>query len=125
MAGPPLAAFNVSVSALIHNEFRQQDFSRLCHDLFARMGLHSEYQEGAYENGSDIVVTIQNVVLPEEVRVGVQVFAYEGEIVLAEFTRKLDQLIAGWEKNSLDFGLLMTTVVCGPECWRRLERHNH
>ncbi len=89
------------------------------------MGLHSEYQEGAYENGSDIVVTIQNVVLPEEIRVGVQVFAYEDEIELGEFTRKLDQLIGGWEKNSLDFGLLMTTVVCKPECWKRLERHNH
>jgi hypothetical protein len=123
-AGPLLAGFNASVSALIHNEFRKQNFSLLWQDLFTRMGLQSQYQEGAGEYGSDIVLTLQHDVLPVEIRIGIQAFSYEGDVVLQKFKRKLDQLVAGWENNSLDYGLLVTPVVCSSTCRETLKQHN-
>ena len=38
---------------------------------------------------------------------------------------KLQELLAGWEKNTLDHGVLLTTGICGAEAVALIERYNH
>ena len=106
-------------------EFTQADLSRrFCPELFERMGFTFEVQEGPNEAGSDLVVTVGNPLINGESRIGVQVFAYEGEVSAADFRQKLEQLVNGWETNNLDFGALLTTASCGDEIVGILDEHN-
>lgn len=106
-------------------EFSQADLSRrFCPELFERMGFTFEVQEGPNEAGSDLVVTVGNPLINGESRIGVQVFAYEGEVSAADFRQKLQQLVNGWETNNLDFGALLTTASCGDEIVGILDEHN-
>ena len=113
--------------AALYTEFNRADLSRLlCGDLFERMGYSSDVQEGRAEAGSDVVVTVDSPLLPDgvEFRIGVQVFAYTGPIEASDFRTKLDQLLRGWEDNSLNYGLLLTTGCCSEEVKRIVEEHN-
>lgn len=110
----------------LKQEFAQHDLSRkLCPKLFERMGYAYVVQEGPYEAGSDLVVTVNSPLLPGNgFTVGVQAFAYEGDVAEASLKAKLDQLLEGWETNSLDSGVLLTTGTCGPAAERVIGEHN-
>ena len=109
----------------IRREFSQADLSRrFCAALFDRMGYSAEVQEGPGEAGSDLIVTVGNALLPTEFRVGVQAFAYEGEIQEAALGQKLQQLVCGWNNNALNYGVLLTTGRCGQDAKTRLSNHN-
>ncbi len=108
----------------IQREFSRQDLSRiLCGDLFERMGHAPLIQEGPAEAGSDIVVTVDDPLLPE-IRVGVQVFSYEGDVEKAEIEKKLNQLLKGWQVNDLNYGVLLTTGYCTNVAKESLRCHN-
>ena len=102
----------------LYREFSRADLSRrFCSDLFERMGYTAEgkvkVQEGRAEAGSDVVVTVGDPLLPEDgLRVGVQVFAYKETVEESALQSKLDQLLRGWDENSLDYGVLLTTGRC-------------
>ena len=110
----------------LHREFSRADLSRrFCSDLFERMGYTPDVQEGPAEAGSDVVVTVGDPVLPEDgLRVGVQVFAYEGNIEEPDLRSKLQQLLRGWEENSLNYGVLLTTGHCSKAAKAALRNHN-
>ena len=109
----------------LHREFSRADLSRqFCRVLFDRMGYTTDVQEGRYEAGSDIVVTVGNPLLPDELRIGVQVFSYEGDVQKSALQRKLDQLLGGWETNSLNYGVLLTTGRCSEAAVAALRDHN-
>ena len=109
----------------IHHQFARTDLSRrFCPELFERMGYASQVQEGPAEAGSDVVLTVGNPLLPCEFRVGVQVFSYEGAVSESDFRDKLDQLLGGWEDNSLDYGVLLTTGLCSADAVEVLDDHN-
>lgn len=111
----------------IHREFAKADLSRqFCRDLFDRMGYAYEVQEGRSERGSDVVVSVGDPLLPEGVamRVGVQVFSYTGKVETGPLRNKLEQLLRGWEDNTLDYGLLLTTGTCTPEAREEVDKHN-
>lgn len=106
-------------------EFARHDLSRkFCSDLFARMGHEVEVQEGPFEKGSDLVVSIGNPLLPEDLRVGVQAFAYKGEVTERALAEKLEQLVAGWEANDLSYGVLLTTGKCNAVARKKVASHN-
>ena len=108
-------------------EFSRHDLSRkFCTDLFDRMGHEFELREGPSEAGSDLVVLLDNPLLPEDIqfRIGVQVFAYTGEVSKRALTAKLDQLVGGWEVNDLSHGVLLTTGRCPPAARRTVAEHN-
>ena len=99
----------------LHREFSRADLSRqFCRVLFDRMGYTTDVhvQEGPAEAGSDVVVTVDNPLLPGEFRIGAQVFSYVGTVEEPDLQSKLDQLLRGWETNSLDSGVLLTTGRC-------------
>lgn len=109
----------------LHREFARADLSRmLCPELFDRMGFSSEVLEGPGEAGSDVIVTVGSALLPVEFRIGVQAFAYKGEVDETALIEKLDQLLQGWEINSLDYGVLLTTGRCSVAARTALRNHN-
>ena len=110
----------------IRQEFSRADLSRqFCHQLFERMGYNHEVQEGRGEAGADIVVEVGNPLLPDEgFRVGVQAFAYGGNVREGSLERKLNQLLEGWETNDLDYGVLLTTGIPTGEALEVLVSHN-
>ena len=110
----------------LRKEFGRADLSRrFCSDLFERMGYSAEVQEGPAEAGSDVVVTVGNPFLPDDgFQIGVQVFAYEGTVEEWSLQEKLEQLLRGWEKNSLDYGVLLTTGCCSEAAVTALHKHN-
>lgn len=109
----------------LRREFSQADLSRrFCPELFDRMGFSSDVQEGPGEAGSDVIVTVGNALLPTEFRIGVQAFAYEGEVGESELRKKLDQLLSGWDTNSLKYGVLLTTGRCSDAARNVLRSHN-
>lgn len=111
---------------MLKQEFAQHDLSRkFCSKLFERMGYACVVQEGRYEAGSDLVVTVNSPLLPGNgFTVGVQAFAFEGDVAEASLKTKLDQLLEGWEINSLDSGVLLTTGDCGPAAEKLIDKHN-
>ena len=114
-----------NVPNALRREFSQADLSRrFCAELFERMGYSPEVQEGPSEAGSDVIVTISNPLLPTEFRIGVQAFAYEENVEEWALEEKLTQLLEGWETNSLDYGVLLTTGRCG-EAARNVMRHHN
>lgn len=116
----------VPLSNELYREFSQTDLSRrFCHELFNKMGYSAEIQEGPAEAGSDVVVTVGDWLLGNVTfRVGVQVFAYKGDIAEGDFREKLMQLLNGWETNTLDFGALLTTGHCTEDARETLNQHN-
>lgn len=115
-----------TLPGMLKREFAQHDLSRkFCSELFKRMGYACVVQEGRYEAGSDLVVTVNSPLLPGNgSKVGVQAFAFEGDVAEASLKIKLDQLLEGWEINLLDSGVLLTTGDCGPAAERLIEEHN-
>lgn len=111
---------------MLKQEFAQHDLSRkLCPKLFERMGYACVVQEGPYEAGSDLIVTVNSPLLPGNgFIVGVQAFAFEGNVAEASLKTKLDQLLEGWETNALDSGVLLTTGTCGLAAERLIGKHN-
>ena len=110
----------------IQREFSRTDLTRkFCMDLFSRMDYDPEIREGPAEAGSDIIVTVGDPLLPDEgFRVGVQAFAYEGNVHEDSLERKLNQLLKGWKTNSLDYGVLLTTGIPTDEALKVLVSHN-
>lgn len=90
------------------------------------MGYTHEVQEGPNENGSDIVVTLGDPLLPDdiEIRIGVQVFSYENEVKENALKEKLDQLLGGWEVNEINYGVLLTTGLPSGPARAILRSHN-
>ena len=117
---------------MLRGEFNRQDLSRkLCGELFERMGYPPEnicLQEGPSEAGSDLVVTVSSPLLPNHgnfgFRVGVQAFAYKDDIAESSLKTKLEQLLEGWEANSLYSGVLLTTGKCTDEARVLIDKHN-
>ena len=112
---------------LIQREFSRADLSRgLCRELFERMGYTHEVQEGPTEAGSDIVVTLGDPLLPDdvEIRIGVQVFSYENEVKENALKEKLGQLLRGWEVNEINYGVLLTTGILSHRARAVLDCHN-
>ena len=111
---------------MLKDEFPRQDLSRkLCPKLFERMGYACVVQEGRYEAGSDLIVTVHSPLLPGDgFTVGVQTFAFEGDVTEASLKTKLEQLLDGWETNSLDSGVLLTTGKCIDEAKALIDKHN-
>lgn len=108
----------------LQKEFPRHDLSRFCGELFSSMGYSSKLQEGPGEQGSDLVVEVWNELLPRPFIVGVQCFSWEGAASLSELRRKLKQLVDGWDRNQLDYGVLLTTASCGLECRALVSQHN-
>lgn len=90
------------------------------------MGYSYVVQEGPAEAGSDIVVSLGSPLLLDsvELRIGVQAFASEGTVEEWYLQDKLDQLLEGWDTNSLNYGALLTTGLCSKEAEEALDRHN-
>ena len=101
----------------LRREFGRADLSRVfCAELFERMGYSSNVQEGPAEHGSDVVVTVGDPLLPNKgVQIGVQAFSYGDPVDAPALQEKLEQLLAGWEENLLDYGVLLTTGRCSEE----------
>ena len=115
------------VPSSLAREFSRHDLSRkFCAELFDRMGHAAEVQEGPYEAGSDVVVTLGNPLLPDDVqfRLGVQVFAFVGKTNRDAVVGKLNQLLAGWNENDLCYGVLLTTGHCSPDARAAIRDHN-
>ena len=113
---------------MLHREFPAADLSRrFCSELLERMDDIYELQEGRGEVGSDIVVTVNHPFLPEnvDIRIGVQVFSYKDRVEEWTLQKKLEQLLKGWEHNSLTYGALLTTGRCPDESRALLREHNH
>ena len=114
----------------ISREFGQANLSRnFCRELFERMGYSVDsvaVQEGPAEAGSDVVVTVGDLLLPYRVefQIGVQVFSSKGIVQGSYFKSKLDQLLQGWDDNRLDYGALLTTGRCSEEAREVLRIHN-
>jgi Restriction endonuclease len=117
-------AISPELSALIQQQFWRQDLSWFCSELFRKLGYTAYLQEGPGEYGSDIVVEIRSELLPRSLRVGVQVKAYTGAVSLQTFRQDIQQLIDGWDRNKLDYGVLLTTGACGQDCFEYLAEHN-
>ena len=113
---------------VISREFGGAELSRkFCRQLFERMGYSIDriiVQEGPTEFGSDVVVTVGDPLLPEEFRIGIQVFSYKKTVQESDLKSKLEQLLKGWSQNSLDYGVLLTTGRCSEEARKLLLRHN-
>lgn len=111
---------------MLRREFSRADLARrLCADLFERMGYSYVVQEGRTEAGSDIVVTVDDTLLPDDgFRVGIQVFSYGGEVDKHHLTKKLNQLLDGWMDNSLNYGVLLTTARPTASAEAMLANHN-
>ena len=118
----------INLPDALRREFSRADLSRrFCADLFERMGYSAEVQEGPAEAGSDVVVTVGNPLLLDEVdglRIGVQVFSYEGTVEEPALQAKLEQLLRGWKDNDLDYGALLTTGRCSEAANEALRNHN-
>ena len=97
------------LGASIQAEHPAKDLSSFVDELFRRMRLDPVLQEGPGERGSDVVVEVEHELLPR-LRIGAQVFSWQGEAAAGSVRAKLEQLVAGWEANRLDFGLLVTTA---------------
>ena len=73
---------------------------------------------------TDVVVEANNPLLLREFRIGLQVFSYEGTVEEWGLQEKLEQLFRGWEENSLDYGVLLTTGHCSKAAVVALHKHN-
>lgn len=115
-----------SLPDMLKREFSRAALSRrLCADLFERMGYSYVVQEGPTEAGSDIVATVDDPLLPDDgFRIGIQVFAYGGEVDEYRLTEKLNQLLGGWRDNSLNYGVLLTTARPTASARAMLANHN-
>ena len=114
------------VARLIQREFPRAELSRLfCKELFEGMGYSVEVTEGPSEKGADIVVTVQDEMLVQEFRVGVQVASFEKGVSADTLKGKLEQLLSGWEENLLDSGIILTTGTCASDAIKVIEQHNH
>ena len=110
---------------LIHKHFPQQDLSRkYARALFEGMGYQCEVREGPAEAGTDLTLGIDDPLIEDEFTVGVQVFSFGGSVEEISLQTKLNQLLAGWEHNSLDYGVLFTTGTCNEDARETVEKHN-
>ncbi len=113
------------VPDLLRREWSQHDFTRhFCFELFEKMGLDTTVQEGPGDQGTDVLVTVSHPLLLDDCTVGVQAFAYEGDVSARALRGKLDQLLAGWDVNGLDQGVLLTTGICGRSATDMIHEHN-
>lgn len=122
--GHILGSIAPQVAVLLQREFPRHDLSRFCDELFSSMGYSSKLQEGPGEQGSDLVVVVGNELLPRTFTIGVQCFSWEGSASQTELKRKLKQLLDGWDRNQLDYGVLLTTASCDLECHKLISTHN-
>lgn len=117
-----------NVPALIVREYSRHDFSRkFCIALFESMGYSCKALEGRSDAGTDVLVEISDPLMGENlepVRVGVQCFAYVGDVSTQEIRRKLKQLLDGWEINGLERGALFTTGYCDDKARAVVSQHN-
>jgi hypothetical protein len=79
------AAFAVDLA----HQFPAKRLSELVDLLLRAGGDQTEYQEGAGEHGSDIVLSVDNPVLLRPIRVGIQVAAYDGAVSPETMASKL------------------------------------
>ena len=116
-----------TVADALHREFSRHDLSRrFSAELFERMGYTFDVQEGPSEHGSDVVIAVTDSLLPAgvEFRIGVQVFAFRGNVGANDLQDKLCQLLDGWDENQLDYGALLTTGHPDKPAQELLLRHN-
>ena len=110
---------------LIRMEFAAHDFSGpFCAGLLERMGYAADVQEGPADSGPDIVAAVTHPLVPPTFRIGVQVFGFHGAVEETQLVEKLEQLLLGWTRNSLDYGVLLTTGGCTEEARTAVSGHN-
>jgi hypothetical protein len=92
--------------------------------LLEGFGYSVQLQEGPAEFGSDLLVQISNEFLVRPIVVGIQIGSYEGSVNASQVQLKLDQLLAGWDRNHLDAGALILAGECGSESRQVVHNHN-
>jgi len=105
--------------------FPRADLSRFLADILGRHGHVVELREGRSDRGSDLVVELQSDFLAEPVVIGVQVGCYENEVDAGIVSKKLKQLLSGWDDNLLSYGALVLSGNWTDEAKRALAEHNH
>jgi len=116
-----------SLPDLLRDAYPTQDFTRiLCDQLFGKMGYATDVrvQEGPYEHGADVIVTVGSPLFDDVFTVGVQAFAYSGAVDDRALGQKLEQLFSGWQHNGLDYGVLLTTGDCDEAAQAVVREHN-
>ena len=104
--------------------FPRKDLSNILAKLLQDNGYVVTYQEGPSENGADLVIQIENAFMKEPVLIGVQVGSYEDAVAKDQVSKKLKQLLSGWEINKLRYGALVLTGKCGPDAHAVIDQHN-
>ena len=108
--------------------FPRANLSRFLADILARRERHGEkidLQEGPTEHGSDLVIELSQEFLDRPVVIGLQVKSCEGSVSADTVRTKLDQLLKGWDDNTLDFGALVLSGEWTADADKVLADHNH
>ena len=119
-AGPP------GVTAQ-QTHFPRVDLSSFLAGILASRERHGEtvdLQEGPTEHGSDLVIELSHEFLDRPVVIGLQVKSCEGSVSADTVRIKLDQLIRGWEDNTLDYGALVLSGDWTADADKALAEHN-
>jgi hypothetical protein len=104
--------------------FPAANLSRFLAELLERYGESVDLREGPSERGTDLVVEIQNDFLDRPLVIGMQIGSYENEVHPRTVKEKLNQLLSGWDSNSLDYGALILTGEWKEESVQVVENHN-
>ncbi len=104
--------------------FPVANLSRFLAELLERHGERVDLREGPSERGSDLVVEIQNEFLDRPLVIGIQVGSFEGDVYPGKVKEKLNQLLDGWDSNSLDYGALVLTGDWRDDAKQVVEDHN-
>jgi Restriction endonuclease len=104
--------------------FPVANLSRFLSVILSRYGETVDLREGPTERGSDLIIELSNDFLDRSVVLGVQVKCYEGLIYADAVERALNQLIDGWEANTLDYGALVLSGEWTAEADKVLADHN-
>ena len=115
---------NLELAKQWNRFFPVANLSRFLAALLERHGERVDLREGPSEKGSDLVVEIQNDFLDRTLTIGIQVGSYEGDVSPETVRQKLDQLLDGWEANSLDYGALVLTGNWQDQAKQVVEDHN-
>jgi hypothetical protein len=106
------------------DHFPRANLSRLLADLLTRYGERVDLREGAGEKGSDLILEIASDFVDRPLVVGIQVGSFSQIVSRATVKEKLEQLLAGWEANTLDYGALVLTGRWDTEATEFLAQHN-
>jgi hypothetical protein len=114
-------------SSLAHKwttHFPAANLSRFLAAILDRHGEKVDLREGPGEDGADLVIELNNEFLERPIVIGVQVKCCEGLVDASTVKDKLDQLLRGWEANTLDYGALVLSGEWTDDAQKMLSGHN-